>query len=78
MRPPERLDAIDEARPSLESAPDSDSILTRISDACACLAVFVGCFSDDVIGCRFGGFGQPLFRRRSAHRLGQCGAELVC
>jgi len=73
MRLPERLDAIDEAdesRPLLESAPPmpssridrrsgaasaSASISPRIS------AVVRGCFGDNVIGCRFGGFGQPPF-----------------
>jgi len=69
MRLPGRLDAIDEAdesRPLLESAPPmpssridrrsgaasaSASISPRIS------AVVRGCFGDNVIGCRFGGFG---------------------
>ena len=73
MRLPGRLDAIDEAdesRPLLESAPPmpssridrrsgaasaSASISPRIS------AVVRGCFGDNVIGCRFGGFGQPPF-----------------
>ena len=71
MRLPERLDAIDEAdesRPLLESAPPmpSSKIDRRSGAASASIsqrisAVVRGCFGDNVIGCRFGGFGQPPF-----------------
>ncbi len=69
MRLPERLDAIDEAdesRPLLESAPPMPSSrIDRRSGAASISprisAVVRGCFGDNVIGCRFGGFGQPLF-----------------
>ena len=71
MRLPERLDAIDEAdesRPLLESAPPmpSSKIDRRSGAASASIsqrisAVVRGCFGDNVIGCRFGGFGRPPF-----------------
>jgi hypothetical protein len=71
MRPPERLDATDEAdesRPLLESPPMPSSRIDRRSGAASASAsisprisaVVRGCFGDNVIGCRFGGCGQPL------------------
>ena len=70
MRPPERLDAIDEADeagPLLESAPPMPSSWIDIRSGAASdsasistqiSAVVRGCAGADVIGCHFGGFGQ--------------------